>query len=560
MSIARSVADVLRDHVALELEAIDRMYLNVYVPTLQTVGAVVGYLRVHRGQRFASTTAVMPMTETFVRNIEQFVNDEGIDLVAFAKGQRKDDVTQKYLRSFGKSEGVLYVGKAQEKARVMRTERRRSRNTGGTYPWIVESTAMVNHYYFYCVDEDFGPFFLKFCSYFPYNAKLCINGHEYLKRQLAKRGVAFEALDNGVKSCANPKLMQRLCDELSADKIDRLLRKWLRRLPHPFPARDRAAGYRYQLSILQAEFSLTQVLDQPVTGRVFFEEVIRENLDIGRPSQVSLVFDRKLSRRTPGSFRTRVITDDVVPSLHVDYKKTRIKQYHKEGQALRTETTINDTRDFAIGRRIENLQDLRKIGFAANRRLLDVQRIAHDCFIGEASFQDMQRPVIVDDQRAAALRFADPRVQALLHVLLLFLLVQGTFTHKDLREHLAPLLGQKPGQHRPGQITYDLRRLRLHGLIERIPATRRYRIAAKGLRTAIFYTRLYNRSMRTGLAVISPAATSPQLPLAKSIRAAETALNTWYQHEKIAAQELDSTAPQSLRSRTLALRPLPPES
>src|ERR1700736_1369077 len=388
MSIARSAAEVLRDHVVLELEAIDRMYLNVYVPHLQTVGAVVGYLRVHRGQRFASTTAVAPMTEAFVRNIEGFVNNEGIDLVAFEKWQRKDDITQKYLRRFTRNEGVLYVGKAQEKARIMRTERRRSRVTGGTYPWIVESTAMVNHYYFYCVDEGFGSFFLKFCSYFPYNAKLCINGHEYLKRQLAKRGVKFEALDNGVKSCADPKLMQQLCDGLSADRIDRLLRKWLRRLPHPFPPRDRAAGYRYALSILQAEFSLTQVLDQPVTGRIFFEEVIRENLDLGRPSQVSLVFDRKVIRRTPGRFRTRVITDGVVPSLHVDYKKSRIKQYHKEGQALRTETTINDTRDFAIGRRIENLQELRKIGFAANRRLLDVQRIGHDCFIGEASFQD----------------------------------------------------------------------------------------------------------------------------------------------------------------------------
>ena len=180
MSVARSVAEVLRDHVVLEVEAIDRMYLNVYVPQLQTVGAVVGYLRVHRGQRFASTTAVVPMTEAFVRTIEHFVGSEGIDLVAFEKGQRKDEVTQRYLRRFTKSEGVLYVGKAQEKARVMRTERRRSRRTGGTYPWIVDSTAMVNHYYFYCVDEDFGPFFLKFCSYFPYNAKLCINGHEYL--------------------------------------------------------------------------------------------------------------------------------------------------------------------------------------------------------------------------------------------------------------------------------------------------------------------------------------------------------------------------------------------
>src|ERR1700681_4644200 len=150
----------------------------------------------------------------------------------------------------------------------------------------------------------------------------------------------------------------------------------------------------------------------------------------------------------------------------------------------------------------------------------------------------MQSPITVNDQRAAALRFAGPRVQALLHVLLLFLLVQGTFTHKDLREHLAPLLGKTPSQLTPGRITYDLRRLRLHGLIERIPKTHRYRITAKGLRTAIFYTRhtrLYHRSLRTGLALISPGLASPQLPMAKSIRAAETAVNNWYQNEKIAA-------------------------
>jgi hypothetical protein len=535
MSIARSVADVLRDHVTLEVEGIDRMYLNVYVPQLQRVGGVVWYLRGHRGQRFASTTAVAPMTEAFVRNIEEFVDRRGIDLVTFEKRQRKDDVTQQYLRRFTGTEGVLYVGKAQEKARVIRTQQRRSPKTGGTYPWIVDATAMVNHYYFYCVDEDFGPFFLKFCSYFPYNAKLNINGHEYLKRQLAKRGVPFEALDNGIKSCADPKLAQRLCDGLSPAKIDQLLRKWLRRLPHPFPARDRAAGYRYQLSILQAEFSLTQVLDQPVTGRIFFEEVIRENLDIGRPTQVSLVFNRKVTRRTPGRFRTRVITEGVTPSLHVDYKKSRIKQYHKEGQALRTETTINDTRDFGVGRRIENLDELRTIGFAANRRLLDVQRIGHDCFIGEASFQEMQKPVITESHRVAALRFADPRVQALFHILLMFLLAQGTFAHKDIREHLAPLLGQKPSQYSAGRITYDLRRLRIHGLIERIENTHRYRITPKGLRSALFCTTLYNRSLRPGLATIAPNAANPQLPIAKTIRAAEAELDKWYRHAKIAA-------------------------
>src|SRR5262249_14919640 len=109
MTIPRSVADVLRDHVVLEYEAIDRMYLNVYVPTLQTVGGMLGYLRVPKGQRFASTTAVVPMTEAFVHNIEQFVTGQGVDLITFEKGQRKDDVTQRYLQKFKKSEGVLYV-------------------------------------------------------------------------------------------------------------------------------------------------------------------------------------------------------------------------------------------------------------------------------------------------------------------------------------------------------------------------------------------------------------------------------------------------------------------
>ncbi len=171
---------------------------------------------------------------------------------------------------------------------------------------------------------------------------------------------------------------------------------------------DRKAGYRYQISILQAEFSLTQVLDRPVTGRVFFEEVIRENLDRGRPSQVQWIFDRRISRRTPGKFRTRVITDGVIPSLHVDYKNTRIKQYHKEGGALRTETTLHNTHDFGIGKLLKNLP--RRCGRlpasgALNRRLLDVQKIsASDCWLMRAkiAFDRVVRPIEIEGQRASA--------------------------------------------------------------------------------------------------------------------------------------------------------------
>lgn len=535
MNIPQTVAEVLREHITLEAESIDRMYLNVYVPQLQSVGGVVGYLHAHKGQRFASTTAVVPMTEAFVKAVDGFARRHDVDVVHFEKWQRKDEVTRKYLTRFQETEGVLYIGKAQEKARVVRTERRRNARTGGTYPWIVESTAMVNHVYFYCVDQDFGPFFLKFCTYFPYNAKLCLNGNEYAKCQLRKRSIAFEALDNGVRCCENPKALQRICDALDETKIDRLLRKWLACLPHPFSQQDRRAGCRYELSILQAEFSLTQVLDRPVTGRVFFEDVIRENLDIGRPGQVQLIFDRRVNSRTPGRFRTRVITDGVTPSLHVEYKHSRIKQYHKEGQALRTETTINDTRDFALGRRLHNLAALRQVGFSANRRLLDVQTISHDCALGEDDLQRHQRPVQINGQHASALRFADPHVQALMQALLLFVLLPHGFSNRDLREHLAALLGLDPSPLRPGRMTYDLRRLRLHGLIERIPTTHRYRLTEQGLKTAMFYTRTHNRILRPGLAQLSPKAPDTNTTLRRRFTAMNDAINSCCDQAKLAA-------------------------
>jgi hypothetical protein len=535
MTLPRTVADVLNEHVTLAVEGIDRMYLNVYQPRLQTDRGVAAFFRFHRGETFASSALMAPMSTAFIAAVERFVEQEQIPLLTFAKGQRKDDIAKQYHAQSSGVEGIRFVGKAQEKTPVFRTEKRRNPETGRTYPWIVRSTAMVNHFYFYGFDDDFGPFFIKFCSYFPDNAKLCINGHESVKRQLIKEGIAFEALDNGVLSCANPRRLQQLCDGLSAAKIDALLRKWLRRLPHPFTAKDRAADYRYDVSMLQAEFSLTQVLDRPLSGRVFFEEVIRENLDLGRPDQVQLIFARRVTRQTPSRFRTRVLTAGVAPSLHIDYKHSRIKQYHKEGRALRTETTINDTRDFGIGKRLCNLPALRQVGFRANRRLLDVQRISQDCAVGEDAFRRVNDPVEVDGQRASGLRFADTAVQALLSVLLMFRLLPRGFSNRDLRDHWAPLLGKAPDDMTPGQMGYHLRRLRLHGMIERIAGTHRYRLTRQGGRAALFCTRTYNRLLRPGLAQIIPEEALDDSDLRRAFDQLDDKIECWIEREKVPA-------------------------
>ncbi len=206
MTVARSVADVLTDHVVFEVECIDRMYLNVYVPQLQYAGGLLGYIQRQLELPIASTAPLAKISDAFSAAMHRFARDQQVPWIDFVKGQRKDDIMHAHLAGFeaaGRTEGVLFIGRAQEKTGLFRTERRRNAE-GNSYPWIMRSTGVVNHFYVYAVDADFGPFFLKFCSYFPYNARLCLNGHEWAKRQAMKAGVGFTALDNGFAAVADP--------------------------------------------------------------------------------------------------------------------------------------------------------------------------------------------------------------------------------------------------------------------------------------------------------------------------------------------------------------------
>ena len=513
--VAQSVAEILGNHVTLSVEGIDRMYLNVYVPTLQRDKDVAWFFRGHRQQPFASSALMAPMSRHFVAKLERFARKHEIEVVQFRPGERKDDVMAERLKRFEGAEGVVFIGKAQEKTAVFRTEKRHSPN-GRSYPWIVRS------------QRHGEPLLLlrrrpRLRAVLPEVLHLLPVQRQALPQRPRVRQAA--ARQGGHRLRGAGQRHPVLCRSAApAGDLRRPVggqdRRAAAQVAAPSAAslhrRRPAAGYRYDISILQAEFALTQVLDRPMHGRLFFEQVIRENLDLGRPDQVQLIFDRKIIRTTPGRFRTRVLTEGVTPSLHVDYKRTRIKQYHKEGRALRTETTINNTPDFKVGKRLANLPKLRQIGFAANRRLLELERLSHDCMLAETTFQAIERPVGRDGQRISGLRFADPKVHNLWHALLLFRLLADGFRSADLRQHLAELEGRPAQAFGRGAITYQLRRLRLHGMIERLPNSHRYRVTDLGWRSAVFFTRTYNRLLRPGLAAILPDHGAQTGPLSRA--------------------------------------------
>jgi hypothetical protein len=240
-------------------------------------------------------------------------------------------------------------------------------------------------------------------------------------------------------------------------------------------------------------------------GREFFESVILENIDLGRPERVELLFDRKIIKSTPGSFRSRIITRGVSPSLHVEYKSTDIKQYFKENRAARTECTINNPKDFGVNKRLKNLPYLKQIARNAVRRLLEVEHVTEDCVLSEASVERLTQPTLTDEgQKASGFRFGDPRVMALFAALTLFLHLPNGFRNRDLRKHVSDLLDLDPAEYHAGKMTYDLRRLRLKGIIARQPRTTRYFLTPYGYRVALFMTRLHARLFRPGLASLNP--------------------------------------------------------
>ena len=560
MTLPRTAAEVLSAHVRLEIRCIDRVLLTLRQPRLQYGQGIHGFFCQHRGNQFVSSTLMHPMTEWFAADIRHYIDTRLLDLVRFAKGQSKDQVAKEYLAGHDGGECILFVGVAKEKARVWRTSRRRDPATGKRYPWLYQDQAMVNHWYFYGFDADFGPFFVKFCGYFPFTGQIYFNGHEYAKRQCLKAGIAFTSLDNAFGAVSDAEAVQRICDGLTDQKIYRFAGKWLARLPQPFTRADQDADYRWQLPVHQVEFSTTMALDRPVSGRIFFEQLIRDNLDIGRPDKVNIVFGRTIRQhgkyRTPGTFRTQVITTGTCPYLYLFYKKTQDGQYLKEGRALRTETTVNQPRDLGIGKELTNLAAMAKAGYAANRRLLDAECISHDPAAGTAALEMLTSPVISTTcTRVPGMRFPDPRVQALLAACCTLALRPAGFTSRDLRHLLAPQLGKDPGDMSGGQISYDLRRLRAHQIIERIPHSRTYQLTPDGLSTALFFTRLTRRVIIPALAQIACTGPPPGSPLRQADRAYNTAIADLAAQASLGIQPRSATKRRSPQAPVVTRNP-----
>lgn len=536
-------ATLLKDRVTLTVRCVDRMFFQGYIDKLQTPGGTAGYLLRQRGLPFPSSAAYKQIADKYAADVREWAERNGIPIHHFEKGENKELYARPFIEAAADQGGngrVVLLGIAQEKASVWRSWRDKSYCGPGKRPQMAwgRQAAFINHFYFYLWDPDWGPAFWKSNAYAPFPIWIYLNGHEWAKRQLEKAGAPYEALDNGFRACADPAALQRICNRLGSGAVTNFFWRWYHRLPTPFQPQDLKAGYVYSLAFRQFEVSDTRVFDRPQAGRGFFESLIRDHLDIGRPQQTVLIFNRKLMPNTPGKFSTKVVTRGVDPQISCTYKSSRQKQYLKEGRALRTETTISNTHDFGIGRLVnaDNWRALRAVGENANRRLCDAQAQDAKPAPDVVTVNMVTRPSkTTDGLHAPALCFGDPRVMALLTALVTFAHMLSGFRNRQLVATVGLLL-ERPytGRH----ASYDLRRLVRKGLIVRIPHSHAYHLTPAGRAVAVLFLKAHGRILGPGLSLFDralPPDVARASPVALAWRRLDTALDDFMERQMIAA-------------------------
>jgi len=526
-----SAAEVLEGRTGLDITCVDRIYLNGYVPNLQVPGQVPGFMKGHWGLPVPSPAVLEKRGDQFRRAVKEFAEARQIPVVRFGKDDRKHDVAAPFIAALEKAgtPGVAVIGVAQEFASVYQASKKT--NGGGVWFSFFKQDRRVTCYYFYVYDSQFGPGFVKVCTYFPYPMKIWVNGHEWAKRQAAAAGISFTALANGFAACDDPERLQQICDSLSDADIQQFADRWWAVLPLPLDVHDRRAGYWWELSIRQLEVSRTIAFTQPRYARSFTEALITDNLHLGRPDMLEVIFGQHIlrgqRRATRTETKTKLVRHADQVTVNTFFKHSRVKQYLKEGRAWRVETVVNDPRDFRVNRRLINFPELRAKARAVNDRLLDNETAGQDCVLANPAFERIASPTLHGGVRAPGLKFGDSRVQALAGALLMIVHTVTGLTNQSLRACVATLTGTT---YTTSQASYDLRRLRLKGLIERVGHTNTYRLTPDGLSFAVFYTKLHDKLLLPLMSARHPPA-PPELQ--QALTSIDNHIDAYIHHSRL---------------------------
>jgi hypothetical protein len=474
--------------IAFNYSCFDRLLLNGYIHALHFGGSIVTFLRQRRGATVISPDYLRRISADYHHEVADRAARDGLDIVTPPRDVRRHDWVEPYFRQLGPRHGIAVILKCRESARVAVCYPERGYH-------IEPAWRFVNLYYFYLHDAQLGRLFVRVCPYFPFDIRVCLNGHEYLAQQLSAQGIAFDKRDNAFLDCANPARLQELADAFGPETITAALEPHLAQLVPYFSADERAAGYRHGLSVAQAEYCHNAVFAQQAALDKLFSRLLDHNRTIGHPDKLAVIFGRACFHPDTRTGQTEIkVTPLKTTVIKTSLRGTSLKQYVKDRRMLRTETSCFRVKELSVAKGINNLPRLREVMAQSNERYQEAQQDVLASPIDRGQLERLaQASVSASGRRTPGLHLDDRRLLAVLAALTSFAyrIGLGSFRTRELLGAVQRAL-ERP-EYRLSQLRYDLGKLRSKGLVVRLPRSQRYELTAEGYRLAVLYQKLYHR-------------------------------------------------------------------
>jgi hypothetical protein len=477
--------------IRFDYSCFDRILLNGVIQVLQNPACGVGFLKEKRQATRVTPASFRAISTDYHHFVQALAGQRHAEIVQPPKGVPREEWVEPFYQKLQGRSGIAVILKSRENARVAVSFPREGNH-------VELRNRFVQQSYFYLQDPDFGRMFLRICPSFPFSARVCLNGHEWLACRLREEGIAFPQCANAFRTCADPARLQERADRFSPADIEACAHRGLAQLVPFFTDRERRhQGFGYRLFVSQVEYGTNLIFERHAALVRLHERLLDLNRSIGHPDKIAVIFGRRITKHTDAGLKTQVRDHDLGQAvIRSEYKSSSIKQSARDHLVLRTETTSDHTPDLGVNKGVEHLPELRQTMATANDRYLDVQQDVLETFVDRGQRERLRQPTVSPSgRRTPGLKLDDPRLLAVLQALTCFALLagRGRFRTTDLPATAAEALGKTTESYTLGQRRYDLAKLRGKGLVERVAGTQSYRLPTQGYRSAVLYLKLFHR-------------------------------------------------------------------
>ena len=340
--------------------------------------------------------------------------------------------------------------------------------------------------------------FVRMCPYLPFSARVCLNQHHWLANRLREEGIDFRQCSNAFLRCAAPERLQQLADALTPQDLASCGRKWLARFTPFFTETERhQAGCQHRLFFSQVELCDNLIFHRRAALDKLGERLLDANRTIGQPDKITVIFGRKVTKQYRGKLQTEIEDMDLPnPVIRSHYRNGFIKQYVRDHLILRTEPATNNVTDYGVNKAIEHLPALRDKMAAVIDNYLHIQQDILETFVDRGQLRNLAQPTLTPTgKRIPGLKLDNPRQLALMHALVRFAQIPaaGTFSTAEIYPRTVAALGATTQRYSLASLRYDLSKLRIKGLVEKLPRSRRYRLSPQGYSICLIFLKLFER-------------------------------------------------------------------